>query len=167
MFVIPSDIGHTTIELLLFHLRMAISVQREDKTTNQMEDIRFAAIKRYIDSDNHDHDDHIFNIVIFEKREDAAKWLLSKFEFYESHAGWDDSMETGEKFEPEAKQWKAMYDFLMESENDEGLFHWTWKRRSCNRSYRIVKFSGELKFNNSLRTTFKLKDGKVVQRSEK
>lgn len=131
--------------------------------------MQFAAIKRCIDNDFHDFDNHMFTIKIFDKRDDAVTWLLSEYEYWESGSGWNSSnenQEIDEKFGPDAKQYIVMYNFLMNSANDQGIFHWTWKRRSCNRTYRIVELTGdgEIKFNDGLRHLFKLKNGRVVEK---
>lgn len=106
----------------------------------------FAAIKRSINNDNNEHETDEYNIRLFDKREDAANYLIESYEF---------------EYDQDISVCRSLIlSFFTSTEtNEDALFQWEWKRRGNFRTYKIVPIreDGKIEFYAQTKNLFKLK----------
>ena len=106
-----------------------------------MEDItismKYAAIKKTHDNDG--DGDNTIRIKLFDKRDDAIEWIINVYEFWSEESDSEDCIETVDDLSQDQRKTLLM-NFLSKSSNDEGVFHWEWKRKNNHRTYRIIEF---------------------------
>jgi hypothetical protein len=107
-----------------------------------MDCVKYASIKKSYNSDNDSDELTEWNICIFNTKKEAINWICENYEYFGAESDSDSNDDEIKDFDRRA----LIENYFTRAPNGHGLFQWEWKRRGCDRTYRIVEFRKELQF---------------------